>query len=131
MTDDPIFPVSDTRANAGIDAAAAAILDLLREAGPEKSISPADAARHLGTRDGAPGAWQRHLPAVRRAVNQLAEAGAIEILRKGKPVSPEAARGVIRLRLAADFGNGEARVKSRPAATRVKPTGAKPTRTTP
>jgi hypothetical protein len=38
---------------------------------------------------------------VRRAAFGLARAGRVEVLRKGKPVPPEAARGVIRLRAAA------------------------------
>jgi hypothetical protein len=38
---------------------------------------------------------------VRRAAAELARAGRVEILRKGKPVPPEAMRGVIRLRAAA------------------------------
>ena len=38
---------------------------------------------------------------VRRAAAGLARDGRIEILRKGKPVPPEAMRGVIRLRAAA------------------------------
>jgi hypothetical protein len=39
------------------------------------------------------------LSAVRRAATRLAEAGRIEILRKGKKVSPAEMRGVIRLRI--------------------------------
>ena len=41
--------------------------------------------------------WE--LSAVRRAAARLAEAGRIEILRKGKPVPPAEMRGVIRLRI--------------------------------
>jgi hypothetical protein len=44
---------------------------------------------------------------VRRAAVELARAGSIEILRKGKPVPPEAMRGVIRLRRAAAAAAGE------------------------
>ena len=46
-----------------------------------------------------PQAWHRHLSAVRRAALRLAGEGRVTILRKGKKVAPEAARGVIRLRL--------------------------------
>jgi len=47
-----------------------------------------------------PEAWHRHLSAVRRMALRLAGEGQVEILRKGKPVAPAQARGVIRLRLA-------------------------------
>jgi hypothetical protein len=36
---------------------------------------------------------------VRRAAAELADAGRIDILRKGKPIPPGEMRGVIRLRL--------------------------------
>jgi hypothetical protein len=36
---------------------------------------------------------------VRQAAIRLAQAGRIEILRKGKPVDPAGVRGVIRLRI--------------------------------
>lgn len=68
--------------------------------GTEASISPGDVARALSPP--APSElWRGKLSAVRRAAVRLALAGEIEILRKGKPVAPDAARGVIRLRLAA------------------------------
>ena len=44
--------------------------------------------------------WRGSLSPVRLAAFRLAKAGRIEILRKGRPVPPEEARGVIRLRLA-------------------------------
>ncbi len=77
------------------DPAEKAILDLL--AG-QKSISPADAARLLA--GNPPGdAWRASLSPIRLAAQRLAKAGRIEILRKGKPIPPETAHGVIRLRL--------------------------------
>jgi len=81
------------------DSAEQAILDLVTERGPEKSICPTDAARRLA---GNPqdDSWRRQLSPVRLAAQRLAKAGRIEILRKGKAVAPEDARGVIRLRLA-------------------------------
>ena len=63
---------------------------------PGKSISPTEVARVL--EPGPDDAWHQKLSAVRRAAIRLAEGGAIEILRKGKPVDPATARGVIRLR---------------------------------
>ncbi len=68
------------------------ILQLTAERGSAKSICPSEAARALSPE------WQALLPAVRRAAVTLAEAGRIDILRKGKPVGPAEARGVIRLR---------------------------------
>ena len=75
----------------------AAILRLTTECGPTASISPIDAARLL---EPGPGdAWRHKLSAVRRAALRLAEEGRIDILRKGKPVPPAEARGVVRLRI--------------------------------
>lgn len=63
--------------------------------GSAGSISPDDVARALAP----PGAeWRHRLPEVRRTALELAEAGEIEILRKGHPVATAAVRGVIRLR---------------------------------
>jgi len=75
------------------DAIAAEILRLTAARGPDKSICPSEVARAL-----APGAWRPLLGAVRAEALRLAAAGRIEILRKGRPVAPEAVRGVIRLR---------------------------------
>jgi len=75
----------------------AAILRLVTACGPSSSISPIDAARLL--EPGAGDAWRHKLSAVRRAALRLAEGGEIDILRKGKPVPPAEARGVVRLRL--------------------------------
>jgi hypothetical protein len=82
------------------DPAEQAILRLLAAQGPEKSISPSDAARALAGYP--PGdAWRRSLAPIRLASLRLARAGQIQILRKGKPVAPADAHGVVRLRLAA------------------------------
>jgi hypothetical protein len=80
------------------DPAEKAILNLLATLGPNKSIAPTDAARALA---GNPpdGKWRGSLSPIRLAAQRLAKAGRIELLRKGKPVPPEDARGVIRLRL--------------------------------
>ena len=55
---------------------------------------PSDVARALGGED-----WHPLMTPVRNAAVALAEAGQLLVLRKGKPVPPEAARGVIRLAL--------------------------------
>ncbi len=71
--------------------------------GTGRSICPSEVARALA--GGEDGPWRPLMGPVRRAALGLARAGRIEILRKGKPVPPEAARGVIRLR-GADAGPG-------------------------
>ncbi len=81
------------------------LLDHLRARAPV-SADPVEVARAFQAAtqkdDPDPEAWHRHLSAVRRAAVRLAGLGQVEILRKGKPVAPEAARGVIRLRLPPD-----------------------------
>lgn len=72
---------------------AAEILRQTIDAGPTRSVCPTDIARALAPE------WHGQLTAVRRAAIQLAEAGRIEILRKGKPVAPAVVKGVIRLRI--------------------------------
>lgn len=73
------------------------ILRLAEAAGAGKSISPEEAARALA---GDEPNWQRLLPRVRQAAGDLARAGTIEILRKGKPVADlDAVKGVVRYRL--------------------------------
>ncbi len=80
------------------DPAEKAILSLLTGKDAQKSISPTDAARALA--GNPPGvAWRGSLSPIRLAAQRLAKAGVIELLRKGKPVPPAEARGVIRLRL--------------------------------
>ena len=59
------------------------------------SIAPLDVARRLAPDSPT---WQRLIPNVRRAATRLVASGQIEYLRKGKPVPPGEARGVIRLR---------------------------------
>ncbi len=73
----------------------AAILRLLNEAGPGKTISPADAARAL-----VPGPeWHVLMPKVRRVAVRLALDGRIVITRKGKVADPNDFKGVYRLGL--------------------------------
>ncbi len=71
----------------------AEILRLTEACGPDKSICPSEVARVLDPE------WQRLSSAVRRAAIRLAEAGRIDILRKGKRVEPAGVKGVIRLRM--------------------------------
>jgi hypothetical protein len=78
------------------------LVDHLRARAPG-SADPVEVARAFQAATAPdsvdPEAWHRHLSAVRRAAVRLAGLGQVEILRKGKPVAPEAARGVIRMRL--------------------------------
>lgn len=72
-----------------------AILAQTAARGAAKSICPSEVARAL-----EPEAWQSLMPRIRREAALLAREGRIDILRKGKPVDPEAEiRGVIRLRI--------------------------------
>lgn len=73
---------------------AAEILRQTAERGDGKSICPSEVARAL-----APdGEWRPLMGPVRQVAVALSREGAVEILRKGKPVTPEEVRGVIRLR---------------------------------
>jgi hypothetical protein len=93
------------------DPAEQAILQLLHARGADKSISPSDAARALA--GNPPGdAWRKSLAPIRLATMRLARSGQIEILRKGKPVAPEDAHGVIRLRLGPAGADSKMKVTS-------------------
>ena len=99
--DQPPFEQPATPAPAADDAAIRReILRQTAERGAGRSICPSEVARALAG-GGEEGPWRPLMGPVRRAAAELARAGRIEILRKGKPVPPEAMRGVIRLRAAA------------------------------
>ena len=76
----------------------AAIFEKLAKADPKgvggKSIEPAEVAKEL-----QPEQWQRMLPKVRGIALGLMRQGKLTITKKGKPVDPNAVKGVIRLRL--------------------------------
>lgn len=73
----------------------AEMLEQLEARGAEKSICPSEVARALSPTD-----WRPLMARVRREAVALAREGRIDILRKGKPVDPQAEiRGVIRLRI--------------------------------
>ena len=59
-----------------------------------KSRAPAEIAREL-----APENWRQLLPYLKRAGADLARQNRLVILRKGRPVEPDEARGVVRWRL--------------------------------
>ncbi|GGY41772.1 DUF3253 domain-containing protein [Parvularcula lutaonensis] len=72
-----------------------AILSLLEEREPGKTICPSEAAR----RAAGEGAWRPLMKPVRQAGRELAAEGRIEVTKKGKPVDAETVKGVIRYRL--------------------------------
>jgi hypothetical protein len=100
----PLLEAAGGAPEAGADPVATAILELLAERGPAKSVSPEDAARAFATSRARPSSspepWRRYLPAVRQQALHLARRGRIRILRKGKAVDPhKPVKGVIRLAL--------------------------------
>ena len=82
----------------------AEILDLLSQRPKGKSISPTEVARAIAGSDERQ--WSRLMKPLRLAAVEMAKAGEIEILRKGKPVDPDRFRGVYRLALRADNTTG-------------------------
>jgi hypothetical protein len=72
-----------------------AILELLAERDPDKTICPSEAARALaGDSDFRP-----YMDPVREAAAKLADEGRIEVTQKGKPVKIGEVKGPIRLGL--------------------------------
>jgi hypothetical protein len=75
----------------------AAIMRLLAERGPDRTLSPTEVARALV--GGDPQRWGPLMQPVRRSAVGLARQGRLVILRKGKPVDPADFKGVYRLAL--------------------------------
>jgi hypothetical protein len=71
-----------------------AILALLAERGPGKTICPSDAARAV-----AGDAFRDRMDAVRDAARELVAEGEIVVTQRGEVVDLDAARGPVRLRL--------------------------------
>ncbi len=71
-----------------------AILELLAERGPEKTICPSDAARALA----GEGDFRPLMPLIRDAARELVAAERIVVTQGGEPVDLDAAKGPIRLR---------------------------------
>jgi hypothetical protein len=76
----------------------AAILELLAERGPKKSICPPEAAKlvggHATRRD-----WESLMEPAREAARRLVRDGKIVMTQKGKVVDPKTAKGPVRLHL--------------------------------
>ena len=77
------------------DEARAAILALLAERAPGRTICPSEAARALGGDDG----FRTLMPLVREAAAAMTDAGELEVTQRGEPVDVRTARGPVRLRL--------------------------------
>lgn len=79
-----------------------AILSLLSERGPGRTICPSEAARAViaDSEEGdATGRWRTLMEPARAAAARLAAAGRIDVTQKGEVVDIETARGPVRLRL--------------------------------
>ena len=72
-----------------------ALLRLLQERGPNKTICPSELARQ---RYGE-GEWRAQMETVRMAARRLVVKEQAEILQKNRPVDPSTAKGPIRIRL--------------------------------
>lgn len=83
--------------NAHLEELEAAMLALLAERGPGKSISPADVASAVGGH--RPEEWGPLMQPLRRVAVRLMKEGRLVIVRKGKPVDPDDFRGTYRLAL--------------------------------
>ena len=71
----------------------ATIIELLAGAPGGRSLSPEQVARAAAGDD-----WRRLLPHVRATAVTMARNGQLVILRHGKPVDPDAFKGVYRLK---------------------------------
>jgi len=76
----------------------AAILNLLEERGPGKTICPSEAAKMVGGTQHRSD-WEPLMEPARAAARRLVAAGQIEITQHGRPVDAATARGPIRLKL--------------------------------
>jgi hypothetical protein len=75
-----------------------AILSLLAERGPDKTICPSEVAKLVGGKQ-ARRDWEGLMEPAREAARRLVAAGRIVITQKGQVVEPRTAKGPIRLRL--------------------------------
>jgi hypothetical protein len=75
----------------------AAMLALLAERGPGRTIGPSDVAQAIGGHQ--PEGWGPLMQPVRRAAVRLMKEGRVVILRKGRPVDPDDFKGTYRIAL--------------------------------
>jgi Protein of unknown function (DUF3253) len=78
-------------------AARRAILELLEQRAPGKTICPSEAARSLAGDD-----FRGEMDVVRDAAWELVDEGVIDVTQHGEPVARDAVRGPIRLRRRGD-----------------------------
>jgi hypothetical protein len=74
-----------------------AILDLLSQRGPGKSICPSEAAKAVG--GPSDDDWRPLMEPARQAARRLVHQGKVEITQKNRVVDPDTAKGPIRIRL--------------------------------
>ena len=77
-----------------------AILSLLHQREPGKTICPSDAARAIAGPEG----FRPHMNEVREAAGRLVDRGRLEVTQKGRVIDLDSARGPIRLRLPQEPG---------------------------
>jgi hypothetical protein len=70
-----------------------AIMDLVQERGPDKTICPSEAARRVSS------SWRPLMGRIRRVAMVLAKEGRVRIEKGGEPIEPDALVGPVRLRL--------------------------------
>ena len=75
----------------------AAMLALLAERGPGRTIGPSDVAQAIGGNQ--PDGWGPLMQPVRRAAVRLMKEGRVVILRKGRAVDPDDFKGTYRIAL--------------------------------
>ncbi|NKB48008.1 MAG: DUF3253 domain-containing protein [Alphaproteobacteria bacterium] len=84
----------------GLDPIAEKILELLAASEPNSSLSPQQIAQAVADArrrpNDPPDLWRRYLPAVKQQALHLARAGKLIVMRKGKEVDAQTAKGVIR-----------------------------------
>jgi hypothetical protein len=90
-------PVADARFSA-------LILELCTARGVGKSICPSEVARAASGDPNDGVRWRALMRQVRAAAAALQDAGAIQVLRKNKPVDIRTVKGVIRLALPRNDG---------------------------
>ena len=71
-----------------------AILSLLAQCGPDKTICPSEAARQVSPND-----WRAVMDTTRAVAARLASEGRIEVTQQGQPIDVSSAHGPVRLRL--------------------------------
>ena len=86
------------------------IIQMCAASWPDESVRPEDIAMTLHEVE-----WQALTKRIRLAVKQLAEAGLVQILRKGKPAPPDDFKGVYRVQLADSFWHDPANEVASPA----------------